>query len=300
MFELNNDNYYSLDADRQYMSCSQFQSFMACEAAAIAKLRGIFTPEHVSDALVQGNYFHTALESEEAHKAFCDDHFDEIYKTKETKSRGIEIIGKYAPYERLDEMLRVARTDSVINKFIEMSGENEKFMTGEIGGIEWRIRVDKYIPTSRRIIDYKTTADIYKLTYSSEAKEYQSFIEEYGYMMRAAVYGEIERQFTGNDKFPSFLIIAVSKQDPPDKGIFLLNDEARWTFEIENIMEKLPRIISLKKGAENPKRCGMCEYCRKTKIIKRIKLYTDLMPQFRNDPDNVEYDDYDGKDIFTV
>ena len=57
-FVLTDENYYSREADIHYMSCSQYQSFEKCEAAAIAKLRGLWQPEETSDALFQGQYFH--------------------------------------------------------------------------------------------------------------------------------------------------------------------------------------------------------------------------------------------------
>lgn len=297
-FVLTDENYYSREADILYMSCSQFQAFEKCEAAEIAKLRGVWAPQGSSDALFQGQYFHSFFESEEAFKSFCDAGFEKIFKTKTTKSRGLEIVGKYAPFERLDEMIRVVQDDPLISKILSWPGQNELPMTGIVGGIPWRMKMDKYCPDTRRIIDYKTSANLHELYYNVQTKERQTFIEEYGYMMRAAVYGEIERQTRGADGFPSFIIIGVSKQDPPDKEVILLDDPTRWAYELEIVSQKIPHIQRLKEGAENPRRCGQCEYCRATKELKRIKSYTDLMPEYWNDPDVVEYDDYDGTSVF--
>lgn len=297
-FVLTDENYYSREADIFYMSCSQFQAFEKCEAAEIAKLRGVWTPQGSSDALFQGQYFHSFFESEEAFKSFCDAGFEKIFKTKTTKSRGLEIVGKYAPFERLDEMIRVVQDDPLISKILSWPGQNELPMTGIVGGIPWRMKMDKYCPDTRRIIDYKTSANLHELYYNVQTKECQTFIEEYGYMMRAAVYGEIERQTRGADGFPSFIIIGVSKQDPPDKEVILLDDPTRWAYELEIVSQKIPHIQRLKEGAENPRRCGQCEYCRATKKLKRIKSYTDLMPEYWNDPDVVEYDDYGGTSVY--
>lgn len=297
-FRLTADNYYSREADIYFMSCSQYQSFLKCEAATIAKLRGIWTPEETSDALFQGQYFHSYFESPEAFDAFCKSGFDKIFKTKETKARGMEIVGKYAPFQRLDEMIKVVENDPLISKILAWPGENELPMVGLVGGIPWRMKMDKYCASTRRIIDYKTSANLRELYYNVKTKERQTFIEEYGYMMRAAVYGEIERQTRKTEDFPSFIIISVSKQDPPDKDVILLDDPTRWEYELEEIAHRIPHIQRLKEGAENPRRCGQCEYCRATKQIRRIKSYTDLMPDYWNDPDNVEYDDYDGTSVF--
>ncbi len=297
-FVLTDENYYSREADIHYMSCSQYQSFEKCEAAAIAKLRGLWQPEETSDALFQGQYFHSYFESPQAFQAFCDENFDRIFKTKTTKTKGTEIVGKYAPFERLDEMIEAVKNDRFISRILEWEGENELPMTGMVGGIPWRMKMDKYCPGSRRIIDYKTSANLHELYYNVRTRERQTFVEEFGYMMRAAVYGEIERQNRQETSFPSFLIIGVSKQSPPDKEVILLDDDTRWEYELEVVKSKIPRIQRLKEGAENPKRCGMCEYCRATKEIRRIKAYTDLMPEFWNDPDNIEVDDYEGTSVF--
>lgn len=288
-FVLTDENYYSREADILYMSCSQFQSFQTCEAATMARLRGEWEPKGTNDALFQGQYFHSYFESPEAFTAFCNAGFDKIFKTKTTKARGTEIVGKYAPFERLDEMIRVVESDPFMSRVLEWSGENEKFLTGEIGGIPWRMKMDKYTPQGRRIIDYKTSANIWELYYNPESKERQSFIEEYGYTMRAAVYGEIERQNVGADTFPTFIILAVSKQDPPDKGAFCLNDDARWAYELEKVKAAIPRIQQLKEGHLAPRRCGHCEYCRATKRINGVMMYTDLMPAYRGEA--VEYDE---------
>ena len=297
-FQLTADNYYSREADVHFMSCSQYQGFLKCEAAAVAKLRGIWQPQQTSDALFQGQYFHSYFESPEAFTAFCKAGFDKIFKTKETKARGLEIVGKYAPFQRLDEMIKVVENDPLISKILVWPGENELPMVGLVGGIPWRMKMDKYCASSRRIIDYKTSANLRELYYNPATKERQTFVEEYGYMMRAAVYGEIERQTRGERDFPSFIIIGVSKQDPPDKEVILLDDPTRWEYELEEIARRIPHIQRLKEGAENPRRCGQCEYCRATKQIRRIKSYTDLMPDYWNDPDNAEYDDYDGTSVF--
>lgn len=297
-FQLKADNYYSREADIYFMSCSQYQGFLKCEAAAVAKLRGLWQPKETPDALFKGQYFHSYFEGPEAFEKFCEENSDKIYKTKTTKAHGVEIVGKYAPFERMDEMIRVVQADPLIAKLLAWPGENELPMVGNVGGIPWRMKMDKYCASSRRIIDYKTSANLRELYYNPVTKERQTFVEEYGYMMRAAVYGEIERQTRQKAEFPSFIIIGVSKQDPPDKEVILLDDPTRWEYELEEIARRIPHIQRLKEGAENPRRCGQCEYCRATKQIRRIKSYTDLMPDYWNDPDNVEYDDYDGTSVF--
>lgn len=298
-FQLTDENYYSREADIHYMSCSQFQSFEKCEAATIAKMRGLWQPEKESDALFLGRYFHSFFEGKEALDRFCAENFEKIYKTKTDKKTGeTQITGKYAPIIQLDLCIEAVLQDPFMKEILAWPGENEKPMIGYVGGVPWRMKMDKYCANRRTIIDYKTSGNLWELYYNPQTKARQTFIEEYGYMMRAAVYGEIERQNAGKDSFPTFLILAVSKQDPPDKDVIYLNDDVRWAFELEEVGRKIARYQQIKEGHLQPKRCGVCEYCRKTKKIKKIKMYTDLMPEFRYDAENQEYDDYGGGSVF--
>ena len=64
---LSSDNYYSEEANRQYMSVSQFKDFngtygkIACEFEAMEKLEGRWLPEP-STALMVGRYFDSYIE----------------------------------------------------------------------------------------------------------------------------------------------------------------------------------------------------------------------------------------------
>ena len=290
--ELTRENYYTPDADWEYMSCSQYQAWNECEARELAKLQGRWVDEE-KEAFLVGNYFHTHFESPEAHEQFCNEHFDKIFKTKTIKGKGgmpdqTVVTGKYAPYEQADKMIAVAEGDELIRSLLDIPGENEMIMHGQLFGVPWRIRLDKYVSDGRMIIDYKTVANISELRWSNEMREKVTFIDAYGYMMRAAVYSEIEKQNAQSDKDPNFLIIAISKQDYPDKEVLMLNHRQRYDYELEKIKERLPMIQMIKEGRAKPKRCGFCDYCRATKKLYAIKPYYSLMPDFREEREDDE------------
>ena len=279
---LTSDNYYSLEADREYMSCSQYQDFLSCEARAMAKIDGRFIPEP-SEAFVVGNYFHTAMESPEAHEEFCQMHFGEIFKTKVDKKTGEIIpVGKYAAFEKADQMIDVCYRDPLIKSLIDMQGENEVILTGELFGMPWKIRLDKYIREKRLIIDWKTTANINKTEYNPLTAEREPFVEVFGYMMRAAVYTEIEKQNTNSAADADFVIVAISKEDSPDKAALLLNHRQRYDWELEQIKKHMPYIRAMKNHELAPRRCGVCDYCRSTKVLKKIVPYYTLNPKFKD------------------
>ena len=280
-FELTKDNYYSREADRHYLSCSQYEDFLKCEAAAMAKLQGRYVPEE-SEAFLVGRYFHSWFEGEAEFKKFCDDNSSKIFKTKTTQARGTEIIGKYAPFEQADKMIATANNDPEIKRLIDMPGQNEIVMHGQLFGMyPWKIRLDKYIPEKRLIIDWKTVANIQEVTWSNSAGGKVTFIENYNYMMRAAAYIDIEKQFTGNTTDPIFLLVCLSKQDPSDKEIIILNHRQRLDLELEKIQEHAGRIQRIKDGLHAPTRCGYCEYCRGTKRIFGPIEYFKLEPANR-------------------
>ena len=278
--ELTRDNYYTPEADWAYMSCSQYQGWCECEAKQLAKLDGRWVDEP-KEAFLVGNYFHTHFEGEQVHEEFCAENFDKIFKTKTTKALGTVVTGKYAPFEQADKMIAVAERDPLIKALIDLPGQNELAMTGILFGVPWRIRVDKYVPDGRLIIDYKTVANINELRWSDEYREKVTFIDSYGYMMRAAVYSEIEKQYAGAESDPHFIIVAISKQDYPDKDVLELNHRQRYDYELEQIKGRLPYIQQIKDGHMKPRRCGVCDYCRATKRLFAIRPYYKLMPEFR-------------------
>lgn len=277
---LTRDNYYTPEADWEYMSCSQYQGWCECEAKQLAKLEGRWV-DGPKEAFLVGNYFHTHFEGPEAHEQFCQENFENIFKTKTTKAAGTVITGKYAPFEQADKMIAVAEKDPLIRSLLELPGENEMIMHGQLFGVPWRIRVDKYVPDGRLVIDYKTVANINELKWSNELREKVTFIDAYGYMMRAAVYSEIEKQYAGADTDPHFIIIAISKQDYPDKDVLELNHRQRYDYELEQIKERIQHIQRVKDGSLKPTRCGCCDYCRATKRLFSIRPYFKLMPEFR-------------------
>lgn len=287
--ELTRDNYYTPEADKEYMSCSQYQDFMDCEARALATIEERWQRKE-SEAFLVGNYFHTNMESPEAHEQFCNENLDKIYKTKVDRKTGeVVVTGKYAPYIKADAMIETIMQDPVMRKYVDLPGENEKIMVGELfSGVPWKIRLDKYLPVNRTIIDYKTCANIQETAWNPITKKRETFVEVYGYMMRAAVYCEIEKQVSGAENDPRFILLCVSKQDIPDKEIVLLNHRQRFDYELEILRQHVFHILDIKAHRILPKRCGRCDYCRSTKKITSVIPYYQLAPENRE----VKEDDY--------
>ena len=96
-----------------------------------------------------------------------------------------------------------------------------------------------------------------------------SFIEQYNYILQAAIYCEIER--LANDRpegdWLDYYMVAVSKEDVPDKEVIDLRDPGRYLAELEQVKINMPRILQVKARQVEPTRCERCDYCRSIKTL---------------------------------
>lgn len=251
---LNSDNYYSQEANREYFSVSQFKSMMQCEAAEMAKLKGEYT-EPYSNALTVGSYTHAAFESDAAFNSFCEQEREAIFK-----NRG----GKYADFEQADRMIETLKNDEFA--MFALTGEKEQIFTGHLFGADWKIKVDNMNLEQGFFSDLKTTQSLSKRFWSDKYQKYVSFVESFDYVLQMAIYREIIKQSTGYELSP--YIVAVTKENPPDKAI-LHFDESRFEFELDYVETYLPSMIKTKQGLAKPIRCEKCSYCRNMKKLSK-------------------------------
>jgi hypothetical protein len=254
------ENYYSLDVDREYMSASQFKKFMQCEAATMAELNGEWQ-EEPSDAMLVGSYVHAALESEEAFLQFIAEHRDEIYNRKGDL---------YAPFKQADAMISTLKDDPFIAALLQ--GQHEQVIVAEFAGAKWKAKLDVYNPIGR-ICDIKTCKSLTDKVWMDG--RYVSWIVAYGYARQLALYTELERIWSGRDERLTALIVAVTKEDPPDKAVFSIPEDAIEE-ELEFVKSVMPRVLAVKNGDVEPKRCESCKYCRASKKVKRIIDYREI------------------------
>lgn len=262
LMELNRELYYSKEADLEYMSNSQYKDFLDCEAKAMAKLNREWI-EPANDNLLVGSYVHSW-------NSFELDQFKEEHPEMFKKDGS-----PYAKFLFADQMIATLENDPFC--MFVLSGQKEVIMTAEMFGTPWKIRIDSYNPEKLRIVDLKTTRSINDLVWSNERWAKVSFIDAYNYPRQMAIYCEVERLTTGQAKWCEPLIVAVSKEEPPDKAIISLVDDARFEMELRHIEENLPRILAVKQGLEPPTRCEKCDYCRSTKKIDKVIHYTELV-----------------------
>lgn len=233
---LTNDNYYSPEANQEYMSVSQYKDFQKCEAMALASLRGEWVRPQTT-ALLVGSYIDSWFEG--TLEEFTAAH-PEIY-TRAGKLK--------ADFVQAEELIEFVKRDAMFMRY--MAGRKQIIKTAELFGTFWKIKMDSY--HNDKIVDLKVMR-------SMERIMGKSFVEHWGYDLQMAIYAAVE----GRD-LATYLAV-VTKQDPPDKEIISV---PRWRRVelLEDVERKMPRILAVKRGEIPPMRCGVCEYCRATKML---------------------------------
>lgn len=256
------DNYYSDEANRQYMSVSQFKDFngtygrIGCEFAAMEKLAGRWNPEP-STALMVGSYVDSYIEGT------LDDF----------KSRNPDIFtakGELkAPYKKAEEIIARIERDKYFMKYL--SGEKQTIMTAELLGCKWKIKMDSYIP-GVAIVDLKVMSSITDLKWVKDIG-YLDFVRYWNYDIQGAIYQKIVEINTGK-KLP-FFIAAVTKETEPD--IRIIHVTQNYLDEALLIVESnINRVLMVKNGEVEPDRCDLCDCCKHNRILRRPISIMDL------------------------
>lgn len=264
LIALTPENYYSQEANMQYVSVSQYKDFngttgkLGCEAYAMAKLRG--EVEEVSTTpLLVGSYVDAYFEG--TLPTFSAQH-PEIFS-----SRGKTAGELKAEYKQASAMIDRAEKDKVFMQY--MAGDKQVIMTGEINGIPVKIKIDSC--DGKRITDLKTVKSVTETFYAKDLGQRLNFCEWWGYDLQGAVYREIYRQNTG--KLLPFYICAISKDKTSPGNIPhprikvieippMVMDEKLAEFQ-SNII----KVQRLKDGEIEPLRCEVCDYCADTEVL---------------------------------
>ena len=245
--KLTHENYFSREAQMEYMSVSQFKAFEVCEAAALAEVTGDYEREKTTSLLVG---------------SFVDAHFEgtlDIFKAqnpqlfKRDGTLKSDYVKAYAIINRIEQ-------DDFFMSF--MAGEKQVIMTGEISGVPVKVKVDSLLPD--KIVDLKAVKDFEPIFKPEQGR--LNFIEAWRYDLQGAVYQEIVRQNTGK-KLP-FYIAAATKEKETDLAVIEVSP-AYLELELAIFEEKVMRYDAIKSGAIEPKRCEHCNYCKSTKVLTR-------------------------------
>lgn len=240
--------------NQRYMSVSQFKSafidlpFMpACEARALAEINGEYVRDK-SVSLLVGSYI--------------DAHFNgtlDLFKSQ-NPSIFTQKGELRAEYKQAEVTIARIERDALMMKYL--TGDKQRIMTGTISGIEWKIMIDVY-HQGKCIVDLKSAKDMDDVWIKGLKL---NWIEAWGYHYQAAVYQAVE-----NNNLP-FIISVGTKEKVPEIDLISIPQYKLDTC-MNKILELAPRLQAIKQRKETPIRCGKCDYCKETKILKGVSTY---------------------------
>ena len=274
MVELTQENYYQ---DTSRLSYSRYKRYKQCQAKAYAVDNGIWVEERDETPLLLGNYVHSYFESAEAHEKFMAENGDKLL-AKAGKNKGKLksdfIIG--------DKMIDSLKEDDGFNRlyhgYPDDKVEKEMIVYGEIEGVPVKGKLDSVNLSRGYFVDLKTMKSIYVEEWNAELRKRVpaavNNILNFGYHAQLGLYRELLKQMIGQEFRP--LIVAVSKENVPDKDILKIDEE--WLEDgLDNLKSDIVEVWNVTQGKQKPKKCGRCDYCRSEKKLNAVISLNDLI-----------------------
>ena len=265
MVEINSENYYSSEANRQYMNSTQYKNWIECEAKELAIQKGEWE-DGEKLAFVLGNYLHS-----------WNDGTMQEYLRDNKKALFTNNGKKRATTQDIDRIINRFENDKFINFLLkDENSQKEPIFISKFAGVWWKIRIDDLNLDFNRIIDLKTSADIYKKFWNNDKKKYETFIEAFKYPLQMAIYEKIARQALNKEEPFEVLLVVGTKQKSPDKMVINMTDAQRFEEELMLVEANMEHILRVKYGLIEPIRCEKCDYCKATKQLEGLVNYKDI------------------------
>ena len=255
--ELNHNNYFSAEADKEYMSVSQWHLFSKCESKALATILGQEDATYKS-AFLEGHMFEACVTGNK--ELFMAQHPEII------SSRGATAGQIKAEFKKVIEAAEKFNAQEFFTNIIKQC-EKQVILTGEIEGVKIKCALDLFDKETNSIYDIKCMKD-FKEQWSSEDKMYIPWYYAYKYVLQLSVYKEIAQQNFG--KIGTVGLLAATKEEFPDLNALCISHEL-LDMELERFKLNLKRYDEIKKGNIKPISCGSCDYCKKNKVINRFE-----------------------------
>ena len=262
-------DYYSAASARRYWSISQYKRFRECEARALAELEGEWEDQRDNTALLVGNMVHSYFESPEAHKKFMDENAD-VMISKAGKTKG-QLKADFLVGQRMIERLEA---DSQFMDYYV--GQKEVAVTGEIEGVEFKGKIDCLNVEKGYFVDIKTTkSDIDSMVWVQDEASGRNiqvrWFEAWGYILQMAAYKKMLKEQYGKEFTP--VIYAVTKESTPDTRAIVFQSQEKLDYELSELSMLIKHLDDVKKGKEEAKPCGHCEYCKTKALSQRVEVF---------------------------
>lgn len=241
--------------DKEYISSSYLKKLWKCEYAALNE------PNEDKECFKEGRLFEVLVSgtNEEKEKFFAEN-TDMLASTGKNKG---QLKSNYAV---VVNAANTVRKQKMLADIIDVC-DKQVIMVGEINGVKVKAMYDLINLKTGDIFDLKCMAN-FTDKYMLKTEQYASWWECYGYHIQMYLYREIARQNGIPDGRTG--LIAASKQTVPEIKAIIFSDGMLGY--AEGITKQLiDRHIELLNG-ENPERCEMCEFCRKTAVIDEFEV----------------------------
>lgn len=274
MTQLTQENYYG---DTSYLTNSRYKRYQQCQAKAFAVDNGSWVEDRDETALLLGNYVHSYFESPEAHDQFLAEHGEKLL-AKTGKNKG----NLKADFVIGDKMIESLKNDdgfaNLYHGFPDDEVQKEMIVFGEIEGVPVKGKLDSVNLSRGYFVDLKTMKSIYNKEWSEElrmkVRAAANNIIGFGYHGQLALYRELLRQMTDQEFRP--YIVAVSKENVPDKDILKIDEE--WLEDgLKQLKSDIVEVWAVIQGKQKPIECGHCDYCRSQKKLGQVVSLNDLI-----------------------
>lgn len=255
--ELNAENYFSKEANNEYMSVSLYKEFAKCEAKALAMLKGEIDQEE-KNCFLEGHLFETIVAGDI--DLFMIQHPEMVASRGATKGELKAVFKK--PVDAANRIKEQKFITDIVDKC-----EKQVIMTGEISGVKIKCCADLLDVENGNIYDLKCMAKFDDI-WDKQKKMFLPWYEYYGYTLQMAVYQEIARQNYGKT-FETHLI-AATKEDVPDIQAIHF-DNTLLEIELSKFAEDVTYFDEIKKGVVPAGKCNNCDYCKSHKTITKFE-----------------------------
>lgn len=261
--DLLGNDYYSKESAIRYWSISQYKRFRECEARALSELRGDWTDTRDNTALLVGNYVHSYFESQEAHSKFVD-----ANKTVMLSTRGATKGHLKKDFLVAEQMIEALKNDR--NFMALYQGDKEVAITGLLGGVEFKGKIDCLNVERGYFVDIKTTrGPIDEMVWNGQ--ERVRWFEAYGYILQMSAYRTmLEAKY--NKPFEP-IIYAVTKETPTDTRAIRIQNLDAMQYELDELAQNIEQLNAVKQGQIEAVPCGHCEFCRQNQLTQRIEVW---------------------------
>lgn len=255
--KLTEDNYYSLKANQEFWSVSQFKTFKECEAKGLAEVQGYYRRPD-TEALLLGSYMDAYFTGDLSE---FEDMHPEIFNKRTGELK--------APFLRAEQAaMRVDEDDMFVTA---MEGDHQTIVTGKLFGTKWKAKVD--VLRDDCIVDLKYMKDMKPIYVNGDKVP---FIDAWGYDIQGYIYQQLVAQKVG-EQLPFYLAV-ITKEEIPDFDIIEI---PQWRLNSAGEMVKhyIQDFDRIKHGEKAPERCGKCDWCRTTKRLTRVRNYEELLDE---------------------